>query len=51
MQNSYPVNCWNLVSFLIHSDSLQKILTVSLKLEYAEKYMDIFFEYQGKMFW
>ena len=39
-------------AFLIHSGSLQKILTASFNFssEYTEKYMDNFFECQGKVF-
>ena len=37
-------------TFVIHSVSLQKILTVLFNLKYTEKLMDNFFECPGKVF-
>ena len=37
-------------TFLIHSGSLQKMLTALFNLKYTEKLMDNFFECPGKVF-
>ena len=37
-------------TFVIHSISLQKMLTVLFNLKYTEKWMDNFFECPGKVF-
>ena len=37
-------------TFLIHSGSLQKMLTALFNLKYTEKLMENFFEFPGKVF-
>ena len=38
------------ITFLIHSGSLQKMLTALFNLKYTEKLMENFFECPGKVF-